>query len=123
MSGVQTGIHSQDPSQNGWLPLSRRRICLYALLDINKEDVERQVPYVRVLGFNENGREILRCSRENACLPIVMKYSDIKTLDDNAQKVFEIESRATDIFALTAEQIISCGMEKTENIIKMSESF
>lgn len=104
--------------------LSRiRRVCLYALLGIEKNDVERQVPYVRVIGFNERGREILKIARDTAVLPIVMKYSDIKTLDYNAREIFEIESRATDIFALTTKPVISCGMEKTENIIKISESF
>ncbi len=103
--------------------LSRiRRICLYALLEIRKEDVERQVPYVRVIGFNDKGREILRIARDTANLPIVMKYADIKTLDMNAQRIFEIESMATDIFALSGKISLPCGLEKTENIIKISES-
>ena len=104
--------------------LSRiRRICLYALLDIKKEDVERCVPYVRVIGFNDRGREVLKIARESAILPIIMKFADIKELDDNAKAIFNIESRATDIFALTSEKNIPCGMEKTQNIIKISENF
>ncbi|MBQ7957404.1 MAG: nucleotidyltransferase family protein [Clostridia bacterium] len=98
--------------------LSRiRRICLCALLGINKEDVEREVPYVRVIGFNEKGREILKTARSTATLPIVMKYSDIKELDENAKRIFDIESFATDIFALTGEKNLPCGLEKTENIV------
>lgn len=101
-----------------------RRICLCALLGIEKEDVNRPVPYVRVLGFNENGREILKTARDTATLPVVMKYSDIKNLDENAQKIFEIESDATDVFALLSDEILPCGLEKTENIvIKKSEKF
>ena len=103
--------------------LSRiRRICLYALLEIRKEDVESQVPYVRVIGFNDKGREILKIARDTANLPIVMKYADIKTLDKNAQRIFEIESMATDIFTLSGKNPLPCGLEKTENIIKISES-
>jgi len=98
--------------------LSRiRRICLCALLGIEKEDVEREVPYVRVIGFNDKGREILKTAREKATLPIVMKYSDIKELDDNAKRIFDIESFATDIFVLTGEKNLPCGLEKTENIV------
>lgn len=102
--------------------LSRiRRICLYALLGITKEDVERNVPYIRVLGFSEKGKEILRKGRDTALLPVVMKYSDIKNLDDNAFEIFEKESKATDIFATLCDDILPCGLEKTENIIKKSE--
>ncbi len=95
-----------------------RRICLSALLDVTKKDVEMPVPYVRVLGFNENGKDILRLARESAVLPVVMKYSDIKNLDENSEKVFEIESKATDIFQLATDEKGFCGREKTANIIR-----
>ncbi len=94
-----------------------RRICLCALLTINKEDVALPVPYIRVTGHNERGREILRMARDKATLPVVMKYSDIKSLDDTAQHIFEIESKATDIFSLCSEKILPCGLEKTENVV------
>lgn len=103
--------------------LSRiRRICICALLGIEKADVKREIPYVRVLGFNDNGREILKTAKDTATLPIVMKYSDIKSLDENAGRIFDIESFAMDIFALAGEENLPCGMEKTANIIKISEN-
>lgn len=99
-----------------------RRICLYAFLGITKEDVSVDVPYLRVIGLNDKGREILKIAKDTASLPIVMKYSDVKSLDTIARKVFDIESKATDIFALSGEEIFPCGLEKTENvIIKKSE--
>lgn len=95
-----------------------RRICLCAFLGITKEDVSADVPYIRVIGFNDKGREILKTAKDTACLPIVMKYSDTKYLDRNAQRIFDIESKATDIFTLCGEKILPCGLEKTEKIIK-----
>lgn len=98
--------------------LSRiRRICLYAFLGIGKDDVSADVPYLRVIGFNEKGREVLRYVKDKASLPVVMKYSDVKNLDADAQRIFDIESGATDIFALCGEEILPCGMEKTENVV------
>ena len=41
----------------------------------------------------------------------------IKSLNENAQHIFEIESKATDIFALCGDDVLPCGLEKTENII------
>ena len=95
-----------------------RRICLCAFLGITKEDVSADVPYIRVIGFNDKGREILKTSKDTMSLPLVRKYSDIKNLDRNAQHFFDIESKATDIFALCGEEILPCGLEKTEKIIK-----
>ncbi len=94
-----------------------RRICLCAFLGITKEDVSEDIPYLRVIGFNDKGREILKIAKDTSSLPIVMKYSDIKNLDGNAQKIFDIESRSTDVFALCGEEILPCGLEKTEKII------
>ena len=98
--------------------LSRiRRICLCAFLDIEKDDVLSSVPYIRVIGFNEKGREILKKAKDTASLPIVMRYSDVKNLDKDGQRIFDVESKATDIFALCAENILPCAMEKTENVV------
>ena len=39
-----------------------QRILLYALLEITKKDMEiskKVLPYVRVLGFNENGKKLI----------------------------------------------------------------
>ncbi len=99
-----------------------RRICLCVLLGIEKDDVSRPVPYVRVIGFNDKGKEILKISKKEASLPIVMKYSDLKDLDDNAKQIFNKESFATDVFSLATLEKESSGREKTENIIKISEN-
>ncbi len=94
-----------------------RRIALVSFLGITKDDLDLHVPYVRVIGFNEKGREILKIAKNTSALPIVMKYSDIKNLDVNARRVFEIESRATDIFMLACDEKGACGAEMTQNIV------
>ncbi len=60
-------------------PNSRlRRLVLRALLHITESDSSIPPQYIRVLGFNEKGKEILREMRKTAKLPIVMKAQDIK---------------------------------------------
>ncbi len=95
-----------------------RRIILNAFLDIKKTDVEIPVPYIKVLGFNEKGKDILRTARKTAALPIIMKSSDITYLNDDAKRIYEIECRCTDLFSLAGEKVHPCGLEKTMNIIK-----
>lgn len=94
-----------------------RRIVLCALLGITDEYTNIPVPYIRVLGFNEKGAEVLKQAKNTATLPIVSKSSDFKLLDDNAQKIFELECKARDIFSLCLPSAQVCGKEMTDKLI------
>ena len=94
-----------------------RRIVLCAFLGITKDDVLSPVPYVRVLGFNKKGAELLKKSKEITSLPIVTKSADIKALDKSAQRVFELECKARDLFSLALPVADVCGKEMTDKII------
>ncbi len=94
-----------------------RRIVLCALLGITEEHTNIPVPYIRVLGFNEKGAEVLKQAKNTATLPIVSKSSDFKYLDENAQKIFELECRARDVFSLCLPVPQVCGKEMTDKLI------
>ena len=94
-----------------------RRIVFCALLGITHEYINIPVPYIRVLGFNEKGAEVLRQAKNTATLPLVSKSSDIKALDENAQKIFELECRARDVFSLCLPVPQVCGKEMTDKLI------
>ena len=93
-----------------------RRIVLCAFLGIKKSDTAALPPYLRVLGFNGKGREILKNSKSASKLPVVMRSSDISPLGGDAERCFELECRATDIYNLTLPVIRPCGTEMTDNI-------
>ncbi len=92
-----------------------RRIVLCAFLGLRKTDAASGMPYIRVLGFSQKGREILHEAKKTASLPIVMRACDIQSLDETAKRAFYLESTATDIFNLTLPEIRPCGTEMTEN--------
>ena len=94
-----------------------RRIVLCALLGITEEYTNIPVPYIRVLGFNEKGAEVLKQAKNTATLPIVSKSSDIKYLDENSKKIFELECKARDIFSLCLPAPQVCGKEMTDKLI------
>ena len=94
-----------------------RRILLYAFLDINKEDQRILPKYIKILGFNSKGQNILRTMRETAQLPVVMRYSDVKKLPSDAKYIYSLESRCDDIYALSGENTLPCGSNMTNNII------
>ena len=54
-----------------------RRIALNAFLGITRDDACDNIPYIRVLGFNGRGAQILKDAKNKATLPIVTKSADI----------------------------------------------
>ncbi len=98
--------------------LSRiRRIIICAFLGIRKEDVLTPVPFIRVLGFNENGAKILKKAKETATLPIVTKSSEINALGEDAKRVFELECFARDMLSLALPVRDEFGKEMTDKLI------
>ena len=83
-----------------------QRILLYALLGITKKDMEiskNVVPYVRVLGFNENGKKLVsEISKNNPNLQIVTSVK--KFIDNNSDSNLEVLINK-DIFATDAYSI------------------
>ena len=53
-----------------------RRILTNALLDIKKEDITKAPEYVRVLGMNKKGMEILSDLRDKTEIPVITKMAD-----------------------------------------------
>lgn len=94
-----------------------RRIVLCALLGIKKEDVLMNAPYIRVLGFNEKGAQLLKTAKETASLPVITKFSETEGLDDGAKRVFALECFARDVFSLALPKADFCGKEMTDKIV------
>lgn len=96
-----------------------RRVVLCAFLGLKTDLQQNGVPYLRVLGFTEHGKSLLRAARETAKLPIVMRAADLGKCAPDAQKLFEAECKSTDIFNLTLPQIKPCGTEMTDNLVRI----
>ena len=73
---------------------------------------------MRILGANGRGYEVLKRAGKSARLPIVGRYGQVPSLDKRAQIVFNLESRATDLFGLATPQVQPCGGEETYRLIK-----
>ena len=84
-----------------------QRILLYALLGISKEDMQlsKKVgkPYVRVLGFNDNGKKLVsEIATKNPELKLITSVK--KFVDSNSNKdlqiIFAKDVLATDVYSL-----------------------
>ncbi len=98
--------------------LSRiRRLVLSAFLGFDKDFFLKKPPYVRVLGFSKTGEVHLKSIAKNN-EKIVTTVSQIEKLPKDAQKVLEIECKATDLYALSLPKALPCGLEYTSKVIK-----
>ena len=89
-----------------------RRLILSAFLKSKAVNIPKNVPYIRVLGCNEIGANVLKIARERSKIPIIMRSTSLK--DD---KTFQFEARATDIYTLSERNPEPCGSEFTNGII------
>lgn len=96
-----------------------RRIILSCLLGLTRELQSSAPPYLRVLGFNDRGIQIMNKIKHLSSLPIVIRASDIYNLDKSAQTLYSFESRCTDIYGLSSKHISTCGLEYTDFPIKI----
>ena len=91
-----------------------RRMVLWAALGLRESDRPEHPPYLRVLGFNERGREVLREMKERAALPVITKPTHGKDIP-----LLELEACCTDFYALCREKAGPCGAEWSTSPIIM----
>ena len=100
-----------------------QRILLYAILGITKKDMEvstSTTPYVRVLGFNDKGQELLsEISKKNRKLEIVTsvkKFMD-KKITNNYKLMIDKDIWATDVYTLGFEYESKANLDYTHKLI------
>ena len=77
-------------------PLSRvRRILYEAMLGLDAAVYDQTPPYIRVLAFNENGKNLLRKIKKSGTLPV---YHSFARLERDYPHLAAIELLATDLF-------------------------
>ena len=80
------------------------RMVMCAFLGITEETLSSPVPYVRVLAFNDKGREILKKARTTCSFPNIGEKQD-----DRYQ---ELEDRCGDLYGLFCERPEAPGAEQ-----------
>lgn len=97
-----------------------RRIVIHALLGVTKEDEKQPVPYIRVLGFNEKGQQLLSEIKAKGKLPLITNVADgYKNLEDKAKRIFDIDVFATDIYSLATDTAKNSKEDFTRQIIRL----
>jgi len=96
-----------------------RRLVLWAYLGLTEADRPAYASYLRVLGFNDRGQELLKEMKKSALVPIVTKPAHARKLDEAGRRLFELESRCTDLYDLCFENIPAPGREWTTDVVRV----
>lgn len=94
-----------------------RRLLLAAYLGIPQTAAWQPPPYLRVLGMNATGRQILSRAKETASLPISHSLARLEHLGGTAGEFAKLEARAADLYQLLYLEPLSCGTDYTNGII------
>lgn len=70
------------------------RMFIHILTSLTKEEAKIDIDYIRILGFNDIGRNYLKKLKNKTSLPIYTNYKNINS------KLFNIEKRITNIYSL-----------------------
>ena len=82
-----------------------RRMVLWAYLGLKVKEQPETIPYLRPLAANETGRALLGQMRKSASVPVVMRAKQIRMLGPEAKALFELETRAADLYALAYPEL------------------
>ena len=102
-----------------------RRILVYCLLGITKKDIQdsrKVIPYARVLGFNDKGKELLSgISHANPKLDIVTSVKRYMETSNNRilKNMLAKDIFATDIYTLGYDYDSSSNLDYTHPIVNL----
>lgn len=102
-----------------------QRILLYALIGFNQRDIElskKYPPYIRVLGFNDKGQDLLsNICKKNPKLSVITSVK--KFMDESSNKyqkdMLEKDIMATNIYSLGYKKDSWANLDYTNKIIKV----
>ena len=101
-----------------------KRILLYSLLKITKKDMtiaKKTIPYIRVLGCNENGKKlisnIISANPRINVITSVKKFENIN-MNKNMQTLLDKDIFATNVYTLGYSRDSMANLDYTKKIVK-----
>ena len=82
-----------------------QRLLCHVLLDMKKNDIaifkDLNCPsYIRILAFNDNGKNLLKEIKSRCTYPIISKVADFNCSDERIARMFAYDLLSTDIYNL-----------------------
>ena len=90
-----------------------RRLALSAYLGLTERDAVAPVPYLRVLGLNRRGIEVLAMAKEAARLPLGSSLARLERQNAECARFARLEALSTDLYTLLLPHALPCGYDYT----------
>ena len=91
-----------------------RREVMHLFLQIPPDFAKAEPLFVRVLAANERGLEVL--SKANSQISLLTKHAEASALSPAAKELYELQCRASDLYALCCKTKRACCTEQTSSI-------
>lgn len=79
------------------------RVLIHALLGLDAEICQQSPQYLRILGLNRRGAELLKAAKDRAALPLITKVRPAyEKLSETARRQLETDLLATDLYLLAS---------------------
>lgn len=99
-----------------------RRAVLCAFLGVDKKMLREQDGYIRILGMNSRGREILSAAKNAGCpLPMDTSLRALMDTSFEAHRQGTFQSRCRDIWTLALEKPLPCGSDFTAKPVMIAD--
>ena len=102
-----------------WTQARMRRLLVWAFLGLTRADRPDAPPYLRVLGFNARGQELLKAMKGRAALPVLTKPAHAGRLEEPGRRLFALEARCTDLYDLCLPEVPVPGREWTTGPVRL----
>lgn len=98
-----------------------RRLTLWAFLGMTKANRPDSLPYLRVLGMNETGQQVLHHIRKTCPVPIVTKPAAARKLPEEVRRFFLLEMHCADLWRLCLPTLehAEAGQEWRAGVVRM----
>lgn len=93
-----------------------KRIIMCMLIGIKKGDMDNLPPYGRILAMNKRGAQILAQAKSKKRIPVDTSLAKLRDTDNVCRRFAEIESNASEVYALACRDIGLAGTEFTAKI-------
>ena len=102
-----------------WTQARMRRLLVWAWLGLSRNDRPGMPPYLRVLGINARGQEVLRHMKKRVHWCILTKPARARGLGEGGRVLFEREARCTDLYDLCLETVPTPGREWSTSPVRL----
>ena len=77
-----------------------QRILFKILLDIKKDNIYHSPRYIRVLGFNKKGQNLIKQINEKSDIPVITNLKNYIPQDEISKMMIDTDIRATNIYQI-----------------------